>query len=78
MYQVKPIFLSTTTYPMWYNVMPPFVLLDPSLYPTYSVGTKRFYPMIFRNYRGYVPRYVYPMLEQPVVPPTYIPHYVGN
>jgi hypothetical protein len=43
---VKPIILGqtsmlpTSTYPMWYNVIPPFVPLDPSLYPTYPIGTK--------------------------------------
>jgi len=31
----KIVMLLTSTYPMWYNVMPPFVPLDPSLYPTY-------------------------------------------
>jgi hypothetical protein len=27
---------------------------------------------------GYVPRNVYPIREQHVVPPTYIPYHVGN
>jgi hypothetical protein len=29
--------LPTSTYPMWYNVIPPFVFLDPNLYPTYQL-----------------------------------------
>jgi len=32
--------LPTSTYPMWYNVIPPFVPLDLSLYPAYQIGTK--------------------------------------
>jgi hypothetical protein len=27
--------LPISTYPMWYNVIPPFVPLNPSLYPSY-------------------------------------------
>ncbi len=34
--------LLTLTYPMWYNVIPLFVSLDPNMYPTYSIGTKGF------------------------------------
>ncbi len=34
--------------------------------------------MIFNNYIGYVPRYVYLIREQHIVPPTYTPDYVGN
>jgi hypothetical protein len=30
----------TSTYPMWYNAIPCFVPLDPSLYPTYQIGAK--------------------------------------
>jgi hypothetical protein len=33
---------------------------------------------MFMNYTSYVPRYVYPILEQLVVPPTYTPHSIGN
>jgi hypothetical protein len=63
---------------MWYNVIPPFVHLDPSLYPTYPIGTKGFDSLIFRSYIGYVFGNVYPVLEQPVVPPTFIPYFIGN
>ncbi len=67
---------------MWYNVIPPFVPLNPSLYLAYLAGTKGFYSSIFKNYTCYVPGYVpgnvYPALEQLVVPPTYIPYSVGN
>jgi hypothetical protein len=54
------------------------VPLDPSLYPTYTTGTKGLDLSIFRKYIGYVPGYVYPILEQLVVPPTHTPHFVGN
>jgi hypothetical protein len=70
--------LPTTTYPMWYNILPAFVPLDPSLYSTYPTGTKGFDSLIFRNYISYVPGNVYPIPEQPIVPPTYIPHFIGN
>jgi hypothetical protein len=36
----KTSMLPTSTYPMWYNVMPPFMPLDPSLYPSYLTRTK--------------------------------------
>ncbi len=70
--------LLTSTYPMWYNVIPPFVPLDPSLYPTYPIQTKGLDYSIFRNYTSYVPRNAYLILEQLVVPPTYIPCSIGN
>ncbi len=63
---------------MWYNVIPLFVPLDPSLYLAYQTGTKGLDSLIFRNYTCYVPRNMYPILEKHVVPPTYIPYYVGN
>jgi hypothetical protein len=56
---------------MWYNVIPPFVPLDLSLYPTYQIGTKGLDSLIFRNYIGYVLGKVYQVLEQLVVPPRY-------
>jgi hypothetical protein len=64
--------LPTSTDAMWYNVIPPFVPLDPSLYPTYPTATKGLDSLIFKNYIGYVPRNVYPTPKQHVVPPTYI------
>jgi hypothetical protein len=70
--------LPTSTYPMWYNVIPPFVPLDPSLYPTYPIGTKGFDYSIFKNYTCYVLGNVYLLHGRFVVPPTYIPSYVGN
>ncbi len=63
---------------MWYNVIPLFVPLDLSLYPTYPIETKRLDPSIFRNYTGYVPRNVYLIPKQPIVPPTYILNSIGN
>ncbi len=32
--------LPMSTYPMWYNVISPFVPLELNLYPTYPIGTK--------------------------------------
>jgi hypothetical protein len=32
--------LLTSTYPTWYNVIPPFVPLYPSLYPSYPIRIK--------------------------------------
>jgi len=63
--------LPISTYPMWYNVIPPFVPLDPSLYLAYPTITKSLDFSIFRNYIGYVLRNVYLIHEQHVVPPTY-------
>jgi hypothetical protein len=74
----KTNMLPTSTYPMWYNVIPPFVPLDPSLYLAYPIGIKRFDSSIFRNYIGYVLGNVYPVPKQRIVPPTYIPNFVGN
>jgi hypothetical protein len=70
--------LSTSTYPMWYNVIPPFVPLDPSLYQANPTRTKGLDSSIFKNYTSYVLRNVYRIPKQPVVPPTYIPYFVGN
>jgi hypothetical protein len=70
--------LPTSTYPMWYNVIPPFVPLNPSLYPTYQTRAKGIDSSIFRNYTSYVPSNVYPVPEQPIVPPTHISYYVRN
>jgi hypothetical protein len=70
--------LPTSTYPMWYNVIPPFVPLDPNLYPTYPTGTKGIDSLIFKNYTSYVLGNVYPIPKQHVIPPTYIPNSVGN
>jgi hypothetical protein len=70
--------LPTSTYPMWYNVIPPFVPLDLNLYPTYPIGTKRPDSLILNNYTGYVFGNVYRISKQLIVPLTYIPHFVGN
>ncbi len=52
--------------------------LDPSLYLAYPIGTKGLDSLIFRNYISYVPKNVYPILEQHVLPPTYTPYFVAN
>jgi hypothetical protein len=74
----KTSMLPTLTYPTWYNVIPLFVPLDPSLYLGCQIGTKGPDSLIFKNYIGYVRGNVYPILEQLVVPPMYIPNFVGN
>jgi hypothetical protein len=51
--------------------------LDHSLYLAYPIGTKGLDSLIFTNYTCYVPRNVCPVVEQPIVPPTYTPYYVG-
>jgi hypothetical protein len=76
--QSKTNMLLTSRYPMWYNVITPFVPLDPSLYPTYLTRTKGLDYLIFRNYTCYVLGNVYRIPQQPVIPPTYIPYSVGN
>jgi hypothetical protein len=48
------------------------------LYPTYSIGTKGLDSSIFKIYTCYVPGNVYPIPKQLVVPPTYIPNFIGN
>jgi hypothetical protein len=68
--------LPTSTYPMWYNVIPFFVPLNPSLYLAYQTRTKGLDSSIFKNYIGYVHGNVHLILEQPIVPPTYIPYFV--
>jgi len=70
--------LSTSTYPIWYNVIPPFVPLDPNMYPTYLTRTKGFDSSIFRNYISYVPGNLYLVPGQLVVPPTYTPYFMRN
>jgi len=40
--------LPTSTYLMWYNVIPPFVPLDPNLYLAYPTGTRGFESLIFK------------------------------
>jgi hypothetical protein len=70
--------LPISTYLMWYDDIPPFVPLNPSLYPTYLTGTKGFDPSIFRNYTCYVYGYVYLVPKQLVVPLTFTPHTIGN
>jgi hypothetical protein len=55
--------LPTSTYRMWYNVIPLFVPLHCSLYPTYPTRTKGLDFWIFRNYSRYVHGNVYPILR---------------
>jgi len=46
----KTILLPISTYPMWYNVIPPFMPLNINLYPTYLTKTKGLDSLIFKNY----------------------------
>jgi hypothetical protein len=55
--------LPTSTYLIWYNVIPPFVPYDIGLYIVYPTRTKGLDPLIFKNYTCFVPRYVYPVPE---------------
>jgi hypothetical protein len=74
----KTNMLPTSTYPIWYNVIPPFVPLNLNLYLAYPTRTKGLDSSIFRNYISYVPRNVYLVPKQPIVPPTYTPYSIGN
>jgi len=58
--------LPTFTYPMWYNVIPLYILLD-NVYPTYPTITKWFDPLIYRNHTCYVLGYVYLVPKQLVI-----------
>lgn len=69
--------LPTSTYHMWYNVIIPCIPLEHNLYPTYFIETKRFDPLIFRNYTCYVLEYVHSIPKQLVIPSVQIPH-IGN
>ncbi len=60
--QGKTNVLPTSTYPLWYNVIPFFIPSHPSLYPIYPTRTKGLDPLIFKNYIRYVSGYVYLIL----------------
>jgi hypothetical protein len=68
----------TSTYPLWYNVIPPFVPLNPMLFSAYPIRTKRLDPLIFKIYTSYVVGYEYLVHEQPILQPTCTPHSIGN
>jgi hypothetical protein len=61
--QNKNNMLPTSTYPMWCNVIPPFMHVNPGLYLVYPTRTKGFDPSNFRNCTCYVFGYVCPILE---------------
>jgi hypothetical protein len=54
-----PNVLPTSTYHMWYNVIVPCIPLNLNLYSKYFIETKKFDPLIFRSYIGYVSEYVH-------------------
>jgi hypothetical protein len=47
LYQVGTNVFPTFTYPMWDNIIPTDIPLDPNLYLIYNIGTIRFEPLIF-------------------------------
>jgi hypothetical protein len=59
--QNKNNMLPTSTYPMWCNVIPPFMHVNPSLYLVYPTGTKGLDSSNFKNCTSYVFGYVYPI-----------------
>jgi len=62
------------TYPMWYNVIPPYIPLNPNLYSTYPTKIKWFDPLISRNIHiGYILEYVY-LIPELIIPPKQTPH----
>jgi hypothetical protein len=38
---------------MWYNILPPFVPMDPNMYSMYYFGMKRHNPLIFGKHERY-------------------------
>ncbi len=50
--------LHVSTYPMWYNVIPPYIHLYLNLYLTYTIKVEGFDPLISRNDTCYIPGYV--------------------
>jgi hypothetical protein len=40
-------------YPMWYNILPPFVPMDPNLYSIYYFGIKKLDSLIFGRKERY-------------------------
>jgi hypothetical protein len=74
----KTSMLPTSTYPMWYNVIPPFAPLNLSLYLAYQTGAKGLDYLIFKIYTSYVLGNVYLVPKQPIVPPTYVPYSIRN
>jgi hypothetical protein len=43
----------TVPHPMWYNIVPSFVPMDPNLYPMYYLVIKRPDPLISRRKKGF-------------------------
>jgi hypothetical protein len=68
--------LPTSLYPMWYNVIPPFVPLDPNCIQHIQLKQKDLIPRFLGII--HVPRNVYPVLEQHVAPPIHTPYFVRN
>jgi hypothetical protein len=70
-YQVKPMCYLLQHTQCGITLYPLFVPLNPNLYLVDPIETKGLDPLIFRNYIGYVPWYVYPIIEQPIISPTF-------
>jgi hypothetical protein len=60
------------------NVIPPYILLNPNLYPTYTIETKGFDPLISKNYTSYVLGYILTLEQPSVIPLIQTPQTVGN
>ncbi len=54
---------------MWYNTLPPFVPMDPNMYPTYYSRVKRLDPSIVGRKEGHATNHnqlkSIPFVEQP-------------
>jgi hypothetical protein len=52
-------------YPMWYNIVPPFVPMDRNMYSMYYFGIKGPNPLIFGRHE----RYAVGITQSELVPP---------
>jgi hypothetical protein len=66
--------LSFLSYPMWYNVIPPFLFIDSNLYPRYFNGMKMFELVNPRTTTISMTWYPYPRLDQLVMKTSSTPY----
>ncbi len=50
----QPIVVPYPPYPMWYNIIPPFVPMDPNMYSMYYSRIKGLDPLIFKRKEKYI------------------------
>jgi hypothetical protein len=62
------------SYPMWYNVIPPYLLLDSNLYPRYFNGMKMFELVNPRTATISMAWYLYQRLDQLVMTTSSTPY----